>query len=371
MVPPKHSKQPLHPRSVRLRGGYGSTVSSVLRTNLIVLAFVALSHLTTINTHGQTSVKNNDDLDLVISTEFGDRVLEYDFGSFNVGIAEYPDGPTGATVFHFPEGARVAVDIRGGAPGVVGDYGFVHAISLGGGSLLGLEAASGVAAGLLASNGYRANWESIPLVSGGIIFDFGPRNNSVYPDKRLGRTALENAVPNRFPLGARGAGISATVGKSVGFQGSEPAGQGAAFRETGGIKVFACVVLNAMGAVVDRDGQVVRGHLNRDTGKRISFMAAINRMIEAAETNLQSSPGNTTLTVVVTNQSTDRFSMDQIARQVHSSMARAIQPFQTDSDGDTLWFVSTGEVDVTPWSSSGLGELASDVVWDAVLVAHP
>ena len=371
MVTPRQLTHQLNPEFVRLRKRMATRTGYVPYKNVIISGFVVLSQLIAINAFGQSTLKNNDDPDLAISTEIGDRVLEYDFDSFKVGIAEYPDGPTGTTVFHFPQGARAAIDIRGGAPGVIGDYGFVHAVSLAGGSLFGLEAASGVAAGLLAKNGYKANWEAIPLVSGGIIFDFGPRNNSIYPDKRLGRTALENAVSNRFPLGARGAGISATVGKSVGFDGSEPAGQGAAFRETGGIKVFACVVLNAMGAVVDRSGQVVRGHLDQETGERIGFMAAIERMIEEAEASMQTPPGNTTLTVVVTNQSTNRFSMDQIARQIHSSMARAIQPFQTDSDGDTLWFVSTNEVDVTAWSGSGLGELASDVVWDAVLAAHP
>ena len=371
MASAKHFKQPLHLTSVRLHNRYVTGESHVLRKNLLVLALVALCGFVANNAVGQATAKNNDDPDLAISTDIGERVLEYDFDSFNVGIAEYPDGPTGATVFHFPKGARVAIDIRGGSPGVIGDYGFVNAISLAGGSLFGLEAASGVAAGLLAKNGYKSDWTAIPLVSGGIIFDFGVRANSIYPDKRLGRTALENAVPNQFPLGARGAGISATVGKSIGFQGMEPAGQGAAFRETGGIKVFACVVLNAMGAVVDRDGHVVRGHLDQETGERISFIAAIERMIETAEDALEPPAGNTTLTVVITNQSADRFSLDQVAKQVHSSMARAIQPFQTDSDGDTLWFVSTGEVDVTPWSSPGLGELAADVVWDAVLAAHP
>lgn len=345
--------------------------NDVLRIHQLVITVLLLSHLSVMNVFSQTDIKNNDDPDLAIHTDAGARVLEYDFDSFNVGIAEYPDGPTGTTVFHFPEGARLAVDIRGGSPGVIGEYGFVHAITLAGGSLYGLEAASGVRAGILAKNGYTSSWEAIPLVSGGIIFDFGPRNNSIYPDKRLGRIAFENAMPNRFPMGARGAGISATVGKTIGFDGAEPAGQGAAFRETGGIKVFACVVLNAVGAVVNRDGQVVRGHLNPETGERISFMKAIEQQIEEAEANLQPPSGNTTLTVVVTNQSTNRFSIDQIARQVHSSMARAIQPFQTDTDGDTLWFVSTGEVDITPWSGAGLGELAADVVWDAVLAAHP
>ena len=325
----------------------------------------------TTSVSAQQAIKSNDDPNLEISTVLGERVLEYDFSSFNVGIAEYPDGPTGVTVFHFPEGARVAVDIRGGSPGFLGDYGFVHAISLAGGSLLGLEAASGVAAGLLAKNEYKANWQAIPLVSGGIIFDFGVRDNSIYPDKRLGRVAFENASPNRFPLGTRGAGISATVGKSLGFDQLERAGQGASFKETGGIKVFACVVLNAVGAVVNREGQVVRGHLNPETGERTSFLEAIEQLIADSEVLLNAPQGNTTLTVVITDQSTNRFSMDQVARQVHSSMARAIQPFQTDTDGDTLWFVSTGEVDIEPWSSSALGTLASEVVWDAVLSAHP
>ena len=343
----------------------------LLQTYLIITPLVLLSYIATPTALGDTVEMTNDDPNLQISTDHGERILEYDFESFNVGIAEYPDGPTGTTVFHFPDGARVAVDIRGGAPGFIGDYGFVHGISLAGGSLLGLEAASGVASGILAENGYEANWQSIPLVSGGIIFDFGPRDNSIYPDKRLGRAAFENAVPNRFPLGLRGAGISATVGKSLGFDKLERAGQGAAFRHTGGIKVFACVVLNAVGAVVDRDGQVVRGHLDPETGERISFMAAIEQQIADAEARLSTPPGNTTLTVVITNQSVNRFSIDQLARQVHSSMARAIQPFQTDTDGDTLWFVSTGEVDIEPWSGPGLGTLASEVVWDAVLAAHP
>lgn len=212
--------------------------------------------------HAQTTVKTNDDPDLAIETDPGQRILPYDFPAFHVGIAEYPDGPTGVTVLHFPKGADTALDVRGGSPGVVGDYGYVHAISLAGGSLLGLEAASGVAAELLARGGHQADWNSMPLVSGGIVYDFGPRANSVYPDKRLGRAALKNALPNRFPLGARGAGVSVTVGNGFEFDRGEPAGQGAAFREIGGVKFFACVVLNAIGAVFDREGGVVRGHVD-------------------------------------------------------------------------------------------------------------
>ena len=308
----------------------------------------------------------NDRGDLPICTDGGRRVLTFDFPSFRAGIAEYPDGPTGTTVLHFPDGATAALDVRGGSPGVIGDYGFVHAIALAGGSLLGLEAASGVAAGLLARGGYRARFSDIPLVSGGIVFDFGRRDNSIYPDKRLGRAALDAAVPGRFPLGARGAGSSVSVGNGISYDRGEPSGQGAAFRDLRGVKVFACVVLNAVGAVFDRGGTVVRGHLDPRTGKRASLVEELDRYADA---NPQ--PDNTTLTVVVTNQAVVGHDLTQLARQVHSSMARAIQPFHTRDDGDALWVVSTREVNPSPWSLSALGVLASEVVWDAVLAAHP
>src|SRR5439155_313217 len=119
--------------------------------------------------------------------------------------------PTGCTVFSFPSGpVPCSVDVRGGSPAVSGaGIDFVDAICLAGGSLYGLEAAAGVAAEELARREYRTDWLSIPLVAGAIIFDWGPRDNAVYPDKELGRAALRSARPGAFPLGARGAGRSA------------------------------------------------------------------------------------------------------------------------------------------------------------------
>lgn len=318
--------------------------------------------------HSETLQKTNEDPNLTVSTDFGERVLEFDFPSFEVGIAEYPEGPTGVTVLHFPRGARMSLDVRGGSPGVVGDYGFVHAISLAGGSLLGLEAASGVSAGLLAKNGFVATWETIPLVSGGIVFDFGGRNNSIYPDKRLGRIALEHTQANRFPLGARGAGMSVTVGKGLDFDRGEQSGQGAAFLEIGELKVFACTVVNAIGAIYDRSGKVVRGHKNPRSGERMSFVDDIKLRVKAAQL-LEAPKGNTTITVVVINAI--GVNLRQLGRQIHSSMAQAIRPFHTDSDGDALWMVTTSEVELDQWSLTAIGAVASEVLWDAILTAHP
>ncbi len=52
-------------------------------------------------------------------------------------------------------------------------------------------------------------------------------------------------------------------------------------------------------------------------------------------------------------------------------MARAIQPFHTSTDGDILWTISTGAVANAKWSALMLGVAALEVVWDAVLAAHP
>ena len=73
-----------------------------------VLAVVLASGI-----HAQTNAKTNDDPDLRIDTDPGDRVLTYDFPANHVGIAEYPDGPTGVTVLHFPDGAIMSLDVRG------------------------------------------------------------------------------------------------------------------------------------------------------------------------------------------------------------------------------------------------------------------
>lgn len=86
-------------------------------------------------------VQTNDTLLLTPQTSFDGPALEFDFPGLRIGVAEYDEGPTGCTVFHFPEGATTASDVRGGSVGLTGDYDRNHAICFAGGSLYGLEAA--------------------------------------------------------------------------------------------------------------------------------------------------------------------------------------------------------------------------------------
>jgi L-aminopeptidase/D-esterase-like protein len=272
-------------------------------------------------------------------------------------------------VFLFPSGpVASSVDIRGGSPGVSGaGYELVDAVCFAGGSLYGLEAAAGVAAELLARREYRTGWLEIPLVAGAIIFDWGPRDNAVYPDKELGRAAVRAARPGEFPLGSRGAGRSATAGKLFAYEEGEPAGQGAAFRQVGQTTVAVFTVVNAIGAIVDRDGNVVRGQFDRETGLRRPLVRGVEERL-AARMAVRPPPGNTTLTLVATNLRLDARQLRTLGRQVHASMARAIQPFHALEDGDVLFAVSTGAVETDPLlDTTALGVVASEVAWDAVL----
>lgn len=311
----------------------------------------------------------NDTVKLTPHTAIEGRALKFDFPALHIGVAEYTEGPTGCTVFYFPKGAVGAADVRGGSPGgiMAGDGG-LDAICYAGGSLYGLEAATGVAAELFASHHYSAQWFDIALVRGAIIYDYPPRKNVIYPDKALGRAALKAAKPGVFPLGPHGAGSSATVGKGFDYDLGESSGQGGAFRQVGPTKVAVFTVVNAMGAIVDRQGQAARGHLDRKTGKRLTVTEILERKLASIEPQKPAS-GNTTLTLVVTNQKLEGYALNQMAKQVHSSLSRAIQPFQGLEDGDTLYAVTTNEIENKALPPAVLSVLASELAWDAVLTS--
>ena len=295
----------------------------------------------------------NDTMRLAPRTDFADaRALSFEFPGLEVGVAEYDEGPTGCTVFHFPKVASLAIDVRGGSPGINGQHlEVVNAICFAGGSLYGLEASTGVAAELLKRRDYSTKWTDIALVSGAILFDFGARQNAIYPDKDLGRAAVRAMRPGWFPLGPRGAGRSATAGHG---EGAELAGQGGAYRERGPTKVLAFVVVNAYGVIVDRAGRTVRGKPSGPVPGRVARGPA----------------QNTTLSLVVTNQRLDQLQLRSIGRQVHASMARGIQPFHARWDGDVSYMVSTQDVANADLDEVTLGEIASDAMWDAILASY-
>ena len=218
-------------------------------------------------------------------TDFDGPVLPLDFPELQVGVAEYDEGPTGCTVFHFPEGVTTAVDTRGGMVGAIEvEYGWHHAICFAGGSLFGFEAILGTRAELFARGGY--DLDRLPMVTGAIVWDWSGRDNAIYPDAALGRAALRSARQGRFAVGPRGAGRNAGCGGSVQGLGSESTGQGGAFRQVGQVKIAVFTVVNALGAVINREGRVVRGHLDRETGQRHHHGDRLAQQLAAADPRL-------------------------------------------------------------------------------------
>jgi L-aminopeptidase/D-esterase-like protein len=133
------------------------------------------------------------------------------------------------------------------------------------------------------------------------------------------------------------------------------------------VKVAVFTAVNAVGCLVDREGRAVRGHLDPDTGERRRVGEVYDMGGAGGQPQGDPPPGNTTLSVVVTNQPMDLRPLRQLARQVHSSMARAIDPFHTMHDGDVLYAVTTNSYEGEPLHHQEIAHIASELAWDAVL----
>jgi len=217
------------------------------------------------------------------------RVLEFDWPALRIGIAEYAEGPTGVTVFHFPRRALAVVDVRGGGPGTVNtDYlrlGYespeLDSVVFAGGSWYGLESTTAIATALKDDGIRTGNWDNIALSVGAIVYDLGARRfNEIYPDKPLAQAAYRAARPGVFPLGAHGAGRNVRTGYLVGC--NAYSGQGGAFRQIGDLKVAAFTVVNALGIVTTRDGRAAACYADTDSPRELRAHEIVARHADTA-----------------------------------------------------------------------------------------
>jgi L-aminopeptidase/D-esterase-like protein len=328
-----------------------------------------------------------DQSSLVPNTRIDGPALNFDWPVIEVGVGSYEEGPTGVTIIRFSKRASLAVDVRGGAPGTVNTdalrlgYGrpFADAIVFAGGSAYGEEAITAVATGLKEDSIRSGAFRDVAFVAGAVIYDFGDRRlDEIYPDKRLAQAALHAVRPGVFPLGAQGAGRMAMQGGYFGCDAHS--GQGGAFRQVGPTKIAAFVVVNALGSVTDRGGRLVScnrpeswGNLTMTSELLQHLPASLKADWDAEAASERDAPGtrNTTISLIVTNQKLDYSALQRMAIQVHTSMARAIQPFSTAADGDTLYAASTQEVDNKDLGPVTLTTLAGEAMWDAVLASVP
>jgi L-aminopeptidase/D-esterase-like protein len=317
---------------------------------------------------------------LVAETGVHGPTLTFDWQDIKVGVGAYEEGPTGLTIIRFMLGAAVVVDSRGGAPGTVNTdalrLGYtkprVDAIVFAGGSAYGEEAITAVATGLKDEGVRSGAWDDITFTTGAIIYDFGDRRlNEIYPDKRLAQAALDALRPGVFPLGAEGAGRMATQGNFFGCRAHS--GQGAAFREINGVKIAAFVVVNAFGSIVDRQGNLVSCHPAPSWGgtPKIADLMLHAPASRDPDWRPSDTDRNTTVSLIVTNRKLTYAELQRLAIQVHTSMARAIQPFSTFADGDTLFAATTDQAPASAMSDIDLDTIAGEVMWDAILASVP
>jgi L-aminopeptidase/D-esterase-like protein len=228
----------------------------------------------------------------------------------------------------------------------------------------------------LARRGYDTDWTNIPTVCGAVVYDFRGRSNAIYPDKELGRRALQAAQSGRFPLGARGAGRFVHAGKFFGGSYGERSGQGGAYAQIGPTRLAVFTVVNAVGQLVDRSGRLVCGNRDPKTGIRARIADELRdgsgprKRQREPQASVENS-ANTTLTLVATNQALPYRELQRLAMQTHTSMARAIHPFHSEHDGDLLFAATTAEIQNPELEAGDLAAWASELAWNAVLAGVP
>ncbi|MDA2926334.1 P1 family peptidase [Acidobacteria bacterium AH-259-G07] len=282
--------------------------------------------------------------------------------------------PTGCTVVLIEKGAVAGVDVRGSAPGTRetdlleprNTVQKVHAVVLSGGSAFGLDSAAGVVQYLEEKGiGYPTRYGPVPIVPAAILYDLGVGNSSIRPDRQAGYRACRNATTGPIEEGNVGAGAGATVGKLLGAERGMKGGLGSASIRVGQLAVAALAAVNASGDVIDpASGRILAGARSKD-GKSFADLAQILKKTPLSP--VQNLGENTTLGVVATNASFDKAATQKVAQMSHDGLARAINPIHLPSDGDTIFSLSTGELDGSDLGQ--VGALAAEAITQAVVRA--
>jgi L-aminopeptidase/D-esterase-like protein len=307
-----------------------------------------------------------------------------DVPGIRVGHAQDEDALTGCTVILCEAGAMGGVDQRGGAPGtretdamhpmhLVNE---VHGVVLAGGSAFGLDAATGAVRYLEERGvGIDVRVARVPIVPAAILFDLGFGRADVRPDAAMGYQACLNASESPPAEGNVGAGTGATVGKILGLEQAMKSGIGTASLHIGDdLIVGAIAAVNCFGDVVDpHTGKIVAGarailDSPPKMGSKGYFADSLKVMQILAGTKEFgfSSRENTVIGVVATNARLNKEQINKVAQMAQDGIARTVRPAHTMVDGDTIFALATGELNV---DVNIAGAFAAEVVAQAVLRA--
>lgn len=289
---------------------------------------------------------------------------------FTAGHWTDRSGWTGCTAVLAPEGCVAAGEVRGGGPGTresdllspaTAARG-VQAVLLTGGSAYGLAAADGVVRHLAErGRGHPTRAGIVPLVPAAVIYDLPLGDREARPGPEAGYAACEAAAP-QLERGSVGAGTGATVGKLLGSERWTKGGLGVAGESLGGATVCALAVANAFGDVLAEDGSVLAGI--RREGR---FVSTVELLREGVMPTLLSARESTTLVCLMTDARLTKTDAWIVARGATAGVARAVDPSATAVDGDLVYCLASGEVEVDPTPLAGIAAHAvSAAIRDAV-----
>ena len=319
------------------------------------------------------------------TTNAGPHDAITDVPGIKVGHWSDRQAATGCTVVLCEQGAVPGFFNPGGAPGTIdtdvalpeNSIQEVHAVLLTGGSTIGLEAATGVRR-YLREQGVGLTLvprqPTIPLVLGAVVFDL-PIGRPSNPTAANGRTAARRARSGPVRQGTVGVGTGCTVAKTGRRDTAIKGGVGtASIRHESGLVVGAIVATNSIGDIIDPDtGALIAGARGETPGEmRRASVELLNRSIADYEAALAAreeippdQPGtNTTLCVIATNAKLHKGTAKRVAIMASAGLARTISPVFTPGDGDSVFTLATGEIDVTtlPQLLTLTGTMAAEAV---------
>lgn len=292
-----------------------------------------------------------------------------------VGHWTDPVGLTGCTVVLPPPGTVGSGEVRGGAPGtretdllrpgmLVRE---VHAVLLTGGSAFGLAAADGVMRFLEERGiGFDAGVARVPIVPAAVVFDLALGDPGARPGPEEGYAACLAATGGPVEEGNVGAGTGATVAKLRGPHRQRKGGVGSAAERRGAVVVGALVVVNALGEVLDEEGNVLAGARpgqDLEPGPPWPGAGGTGGGPPSAGDAGPRPGANTTLAVVATNAALAKEGAHALAGAGHRGLEAAIRPSHTIWDGDAVFSLATGGAEA---GQAELWEMAERAVATAV-----
>jgi L-aminopeptidase/D-esterase-like protein len=290
--------------------------------------------------------------------------------------------PTGCTVILFDTAAAAGVDYASSAPGEsqgvllqpVSPVDRIHAMFLTGGGILALPSSAGVIRYFEERN-LGFDWGTpglrIPIVVGAVIDDLAVGDPKIRPDNDAAYKACLAATNGLVAEGNVGVGAGATVGKMHRGRGlgGMKGGLGTASLTLGDVVIAALAVVNAAGDVLDwKSGRIIAGARRAD-GSFADSVEVMHGIVRGNAAGPLDDPAlrSTTLAVVATNVSMQKTALTKVANMANCGAARAIRPYHTTGDGDSLFAVSTGQLNRPDVPVTIVGALAADLVADAIV----